>query len=60
MSWATSSLADRKESKELYNMKDILYRSRNKEVKLGKKVGWLLQGYLPGGNGMGPSGRLSN
>lgn len=37
MSWATSSLADRKESEELYKMKGILYRSRNKEVKLGKK-----------------------
>lgn len=34
--------------------------SENKEVILGKMVGWLLQGHFPTGDGRGLSGRLSN
>lgn len=42
-------------------MKDLEAEgSRNKEVTLGIKAGWLLQGYFPLGDGKGPSGWLPN
>lgn len=43
-------------------MKDILQAegSRNKEAMLGKKVDWLLEGYISLGDKRGLSDRLSN
>ena len=47
MTQAASSLEAKRISKELQKTKERLLKaegSRNEEVALGKKVGWLLQG----------------
>ena len=55
MNWAASNLADRKELRgAVQNL--LAEGSRNKEVMLDTKAGWLIQGYLPLGNDGGPSG----
>ena len=46
-----------------YTRQEILYAegsSRNKEIVLGKNVGWLLRGYFPYRGWRGLSGRLPN
>ena len=61
LSRAASSLTDRRELwGTVQNKRLSAEKSGEKEVILGKKAAWLLQGYCPLEDGSGLSGRLPN
>ena len=58
MNQAASNLADRRSSKEMYEVKDF-YRQKVTGAER-QKAGWLLQGHFPIGDGRGLTGRIPN